>query len=199
MREFKGLLIGDAGVGKDSILNRLIDNHFPLTVSTIGAAFRIKYYPNAKLSFWNTSGQRRYKEVIKLYFRNTDVCIIVYDISSKESFDNCKFWLNYFRTNEIKENSPTHELSMNRAKIYILANKIDLPTSQELNNRIELLHEYAKSENIIPGIVSAKTSEGITDFFDTIMSNLMGIETPKDLIEMDRVPVISQNCHCIIS
>ena len=187
MREFKGLLIGDPGVGKDSILNRLIDNHFLPTVSTIGVAFRVKHYSNAKINFWNTSGQRKYNDVIKMYFRNTDVCIIVYDMTSQESFDNCKFWLNCFRTSHT-----------GKAQIYVLANKIDLMSKRQLHNQTQLLNEYSYMEKIIPGIVSAKTGAGISDFFDTIMTNLMKVDPPNDLIEMDHEPTPAQDCRCII-
>ena len=75
-------------------------------------------------------------------------------------------------------------LPMNRAKIYILANKIDLLSSRQLHKHTELLKEYARLEGLVLGIVSAKTSEGIQDFFDTITSNLMNTTLP-DLIEMN--------------
>ena len=137
MKEYRALLIGDTGVGKDSILDRLIDNTTYQTISTIGVSFRVRYYPNAKISFWNTGGQKRYLDIIKRYFRNIDAVIIVYDSSSQKSFENCKFWLNYFRTNE----EPSKH-----AKIYILGNKIDLLSNFSAHE--EILKLYAKSENI---------------------------------------------------
>lgn len=187
MREFKGILIGDTGVGKDSILNRLIEDDFRPTVSTIGVAFRVRYYPNAKLSFWNIGGQKRYREVVKLYFKNTNVCIIVYDVSSQESFESCKFWLNYF-----KQSGPSD------VQIYILGNKADLLSARQLHEHQKLLTEYATSEHITPGIVSAKTALNIEDFFDTVMSNLLITPIVPEKIEILHPPPPPTKCNCII-
>ena len=105
----KVVLIGESGVGKTSIINRYISNVFSTTLTaTPGASFTTKtvflkeYEQSIKFEIWDTAGQEKYRSLAKVFYKNAAVCILVYDITRKESFDELKnYWIN-----QIKINSP---------------------------------------------------------------------------------------------
>ena len=106
----KVVLIGESGVGKTSIIARYTQNSFksqqlPTTCVNFVSKIIILEDENKSLKFelWDTAGQERYRSLAKVFYKNADVCVLVYDITRKSSFDELKnFWIN-----EIKENTPS--------------------------------------------------------------------------------------------
>ena len=94
---FKIIFLGEAGVGKTSILNRHFKREFEEKVnSTIGVNFYKKIYEkNIKICFqyWDTAGQERYKSLIHAYLVKADVIVFIYDITEKNSFNKIDFWM----------------------------------------------------------------------------------------------------------
>ena len=71
---FKILLVGDANVGKTSLLSRFIGEGFVESYkATIGVDFRIKSLEidqrRVKLQIWDTAGQERFAPLVSSYFR----------------------------------------------------------------------------------------------------------------------------------
>ena len=104
----KVVLLGESGVGKTSIISRYITNTFKSQmVSTLGANFVTKNVimedenQSIKFEIWDTAGQERYRALTKVFYKNAAVCILVYDITKKKTFEELKnYWVK-----EIKENS----------------------------------------------------------------------------------------------
>ena len=147
----KILLIGDSGVGKSSIVLRLIDNIYNESyISTIGVDFKIKNIvvdnKHIKVQIWDTAGQERFKTITNSYYRGSHGIFIVYDITSKKSFDNIKVWLSELYKFRIKE----------ELKITIIGNKKDL------NDKREVDYEEANQYSIDNGFgyyeISSKDS-----------------------------------------
>jgi small GTP-binding protein len=96
---FKILIVGDINTGKTAILDQFTNNHFDgAYISTIGIDFNVKIIPiddhtNVKLQVWDTCGQERFRSLTRSYYRDTDAIIIVYDITSRRSFENAKIWI----------------------------------------------------------------------------------------------------------
>eukprot|EP00483_Globobulimina_turgida_P013226 UN13250 len=90
------VLIGDSGVGKTSLMNRYINNTFHGNSGvTIGVDCMCKQQILSDesvmtLNIWDTAGQEKYESVSTGYYRKGDCIIICYDVSKKQSFDNCK-------------------------------------------------------------------------------------------------------------
>jgi len=157
----KIIFVGDAGVGKTTIISRLMDNPFnDVYEPSIGVDFmskNIKYHgQNIKLQIWDTAGQEKYKGLIPSYVRNSSIVFVVYDISSKTSFENIPNWLNFIRTIE-------------NTSLVLCGNKIDLEKREVKEEEGE---ELAKKEGISFFEVSAKTDENIKNMFYSIVADL---------------------------
>ena len=105
----KVVLIGESGVGKTSIISRYTTNTFKSQLmSTPGANFVTKNVimeeenQSIKFEIWDTAGQERYRALAKVFYKNASVCVLVYDITRRSSFEEIKnYWVK-----EIKENAP---------------------------------------------------------------------------------------------
>ena len=80
---YKLSIVGEAGVGKSSIINRIVRNTFTgQASSTIGAAYSTyKYGPKNTYQIWDTAGQERYQALIPMYLRNSKVVLVAYPFS----------------------------------------------------------------------------------------------------------------------
>eukprot|EP00455_Lapot_gusevi_P000001 TRINITY_DN0_c0_g1_i1.p1 TRINITY_DN0_c0_g1~~TRINITY_DN0_c0_g1_i1.p1 ORF type:complete len:213 (-),score=68.37 TRINITY_DN0_c0_g1_i1:269-907(-) len=95
---FKLVLIGDSGVGKSCLLLRFADDNFTDSyISTIGVDFRFRTVSidkkTVKLQIWDTAGQERFRTITSAYYRGADGIILVYDVTSMESFEHVEEWL----------------------------------------------------------------------------------------------------------
>ena len=67
---------------------------------TIGADFSNKEVTiNGKivtLQIWDTAGQERYQSLGTAFYRGADCCLIVYDITNQNSFENLVQWKSSF-------------------------------------------------------------------------------------------------------
>ena len=103
----KVVLIGESGVGKTSIIQRYINNTFnAVLAATPGASFTTKtiylqeYKQSIKFEIWDTAGQEKYRSLAKVFYKNASICILVYDITRRSSFDELKkYWVNEIKTN----------------------------------------------------------------------------------------------------
>ena len=112
----KVVLIGESGVGKTSIISRYINNTFKSQLmATPGANFVTKNVimeddnQSIKFEIWDTAGQERYRSLAKVFYKNAAVCVLVYDITRRTSFEELKkYWFK-----EIKENAQTNASKKN--------------------------------------------------------------------------------------
>ena len=93
----KIVVIGDASVGKSSMILRYINNTYSENVKpTIGCDHYEKEVPvgnnKVKLSIWDTAGQERFRGLSSSYYKKARCVVIVYDITRKFSFEKIDFW-----------------------------------------------------------------------------------------------------------
>ncbi|OCF54233.1 hypothetical protein L486_08145 [Kwoniella mangroviensis CBS 10435] len=95
----KLLLIGNSSVGKSSLLLRFTDDEFlsdEETAATIGVDFKVKSIEldgkKYKLSVWDTAGQERFRTLTSSYYRGAQGVVLVYDVSSWQTFDELLKW-----------------------------------------------------------------------------------------------------------
>ncbi|EAX88882.1 small GTP-binding protein, putative [Trichomonas vaginalis G3] len=154
----KVVFLGSAGVGKTSLLNRLMTDEFSNQYNTtIGVDFFTKPVQvqgrTVTLQIWDTAGQERFKSLMPSYIRDSSVAVIVYDVSDEKSFDEAQEWYE----------TVMHERG-NEAKCVLVGNKIDL------ERRVDLKHvdDFAKPRQMQTIETSAKTSSGVARLFKLI-------------------------------
>ena len=115
----KVVLIGESGVGKTSIISRYTNNTFSsVLMSTTGASFATKTLmleeenQSVKFEIWDTAGQERYRSLAKVFYKNAAVCVLVYDITRKASFDELKkYWISQIKEHGAK-NISNHSINL---------------------------------------------------------------------------------------
>ena len=95
---YKVLIIGDSSVGKSCLLLQFSDQTFSDNyVSTIGVDFKIRTIDvngrQIKLQIWDTAGQERFQSITANYYHGSHAIAIVYDITSRQSFENVRKWI----------------------------------------------------------------------------------------------------------
>ena len=109
-KEIKIIVIGEAGVGKTCIIYRYINGKFNEdTLSTISVSsekkiMRLNNNNKTKIEFdiWDTCGQEKYRNIVNIFFKDAKAAILVYDSTSKNSFNQMKdFWFK-----KVKESAP---------------------------------------------------------------------------------------------
>eukprot|EP01115_Flamella_aegyptia_P010809 TRINITY_DN485_c0_g1_i1.p1 TRINITY_DN485_c0_g1~~TRINITY_DN485_c0_g1_i1.p1 ORF type:complete len:161 (+),score=28.39 TRINITY_DN485_c0_g1_i1:154-636(+) len=145
--QFKLVLLGESAVGKSSLVLRFVKGQFlEFQESTIGAAFLTQTVclndTTVKFEIWDTAGQERYHSLAPMYYRGAHAAIVVYDITSKESFDRAVNWVKELQ----RQGNPN-------IVIALTGNKLDLVEHRQV--QAEEAQRYA-DEN---GLLFMETSE----------------------------------------
>ena len=158
----KVVLLGEAGVGKTSIIHQFTYHTFdPDCISSISAQFvskTIDYegYGAIKYDIWDTAGQERYRSMAKIFYKDAKVVVFVYDITSQPTFDGLK---NYWYV-QIKINCEKNAI------LAVVANKNDLYENQIISD--EEGQKFADDIGAIFQSTSALNASGIGKLFDNI-------------------------------
>ena len=117
---YKFITVGDSGVGKSSLTLQYTDNKFSREHDiTIGVEYSQKVViandnTRIKIQIWDTAGQETFKSITMSYYRGVACALIVYDISSRTSFNNAVTWL-----------SDVKNLAPSTVVIALIGNKTD--------------------------------------------------------------------------
>ena len=168
IESLKLVLIGESGVGKTSIISQFIDQVFQNDIqSTIGGTFSTKEIKCGngkilKLEIWDTAGQERYRSVATMFYKDANAALLVYDITNKDSFEELqKYWLG-----QVKDSSPKDII------LAIVANKSDLFEREQVDEA--KAREFAKNNNALFAVTSAKNTSGIESLFLEIAKKYTG-------------------------
>lgn len=121
----KLVLLGEAAVGKSSLVLRFVSDDFQENKEpTIGAAFLTQKcsLPNRTIKFeiWDTAGQERFASLAPMYYRNAQSALVVYDVTKPTSFIKARHWVN-----ELKAQASPGIV------IALVGNKLDLVEDDE--------------------------------------------------------------------
>lgn len=163
----KIIFVGDPHVGKTDIVKRFFTHSFNENYKeTIGCDISSYSYTidheTIELSFWDTTGQEKYRSLAPMYYRNSKVAVVVFDFSWLESFKSVPTWIE--KINEICECN----------KIIIAGNKYDLKDKFQVS--LEDANNFADRNGYDFLSVSAKTGENIFELLDSIAINCKGIK-----------------------
>ena len=155
----KYIIIGDACVGKSNLLLRYANGEFRSEYqTTIGVEFTAKNINIDNLSYriqlWDTSGQETFKSITRNYYKNSACAIVVYDITSRDSFQNVATWIDEIRAQCTKS-----------IYMILVGNKIDLETDGRRQVETAEGQEFAEKYEIQFYETSAKVGTNADNVF----------------------------------
>ena len=140
-----------------------------------------------KVHLLDTSGQEIYKSINETYYKKADCCLLVYDITKRKSFDECK---DYYNKNLI-------EKCKKDVKVILLGNKTDLEDqrviSPEEGAGLALENDYIFMET------SCLKNSNVASAFETLIE-LTNIEEKRKQNKNIQINVNNSNrrnvCRC---
>jgi small GTP-binding protein len=119
---YKIIVLGDAQVGKTSLIGRFASNAFKENyMPTLGISITEQEYvlldaekSSIKFMIWDLAGQKYFRRARKAYISGSQAALLVFDVTSRDSFNALTEWYN----------DVIAELPM--IPFIIVANKIDL-------------------------------------------------------------------------
>ena len=153
MLQNRVLLCGDAGVGKSSFTQfvegkSIGESHDPTDLVKL-ITFEVDVPDNKQqINLWDLSGDKTMNDQLKIYFKNVDVVIFMFDLSNAQSFESLNYWVSLADTND----------SITKATYIVLANKSDVEEraiSREQTQAWAQLHRSEYHE------ISLKNSDGL--------------------------------------
>ncbi|KAF7784443.1 hypothetical protein Agabi119p4_608 [Agaricus bisporus var. burnettii] len=199
--QVKLVLLGEAAVGKSSIVLRFVSNEFqPNKEPTIGAAFltqkcrledRILRY-----EIWDTAGQERFHSLAPMYYRNAQAAVVVYDVTKSTSLEKAKSWVKELQ----RQANPNIVIALAGNKVDLVqpsASSSGSPSSPDSEDEAddatatpgenpsspgepeslrqvprEEAQAYAQEAGLLFFETSAKTGEGIVEIFTEIAKKI---------------------------
>ena len=162
----KIVVCGDSAVGKTNLLKKyLIDEYDINTKATIGVDFLSKDLyiegQKIKIQFFDTAGQEKYRSICSTYYKNSDGVILVYDITSRITFESIESWLEELYRHQGKD-----------SKVMLVGNKIDLVNNREVTT--EEGESFANAKELFFMETSALTNKDncVGKAFDILINEI---------------------------
>ncbi|XP_069094666.1 ras-related protein Rab-7L1 isoform X2 [Pleurodeles waltl] len=167
---FKVLIVGDATVGKTSLVQRYSNDSFTKHYkSTVGVDFALKVLQwsdseTVRLQLWDIAGQERFTSMTRLYYREAAACVIMFDVTNRASFLNSQKW---------KEDLDSKATLQNGAAVpcILLANKCDLSPWAMTKDEVDL---FSRENSFIGWTeTSVKENKNINESMRVLVAKMM--------------------------
>ncbi len=165
---FKICVIGDAGVGKTTLVRRYLTDYFEREIGkSMGVDINVKKLDiegkNVTLQVWDFVGDVSFRSFLPVYGRGASGAIFMYDITNKESVMNRDDWLNFF-------NKPIE--SGKQIPIFIVGGKSDLSNNRSIS--LDEVRTLTRELEIFDYIeCSSKTGQNIDVIFEKLTLAMM--------------------------
>ncbi len=152
-------------VGKTSLMKQYVHNSFtPQYKATIGADFLSKEIISEEklitMQIWDTAGQEKFQSVQGVFYKGSDACMLVFDLTSPPSFQNIHKWKEEFLLHSNTANPDTFPF-------VLVGNKADLAEERKITSAKAL--QWCKENKGIPYYeTSAKTAEKVREAFEDL-------------------------------
>ncbi|CAI2378692.1 unnamed protein product [Moneuplotes crassus] len=164
--KLKIIMLGDSSVGKTS-MSQMIENpdqEYISVDSTVGFEYISKVYECdgdlVQVHLWDTAGQDKYGSLSDQYFKRAAGAFIIFDISSKKSFESCKGW-----------HSQLKEAGENSVEVVLIGNKVDLEDEREVT--FKEAQEFAKEHSFSYIETSVMMNKNIMEAFQLLINRLI--------------------------
>jgi len=166
---FKMILLGQPGVGKTSLMARIIRScDTPCYQPTIGIDFgststSIFDGPIIKTQIWDTAGQEYFAPIVRNYYQDIAAAIFIYDVGDYDSYIGIKHWM-----------SELSAANRHPCKWVLVGNKID-----KLHRKVseETAREFAKNNGMDYYEISVRKNDNVSLFlYDVVKSIYEGID-----------------------
>ena len=161
---FKFIIVGNMSVGKSCLLMQFTDGLFKEShEATIGVDFGSQIIPiegvPIKIQIWDTAGQEDFRAITRAYYREACAALLVYDVTSRQSFTEIQMWLKAVRNNATNSN----------IVLSLVGNKVDLCGRLTGGDRRRVKRSegehFADSNGLLYMESSAKTGENVQEVF----------------------------------
>ena len=182
---FRICLLGDANVGKTSLLSRFCDNSFKEKYNnTIGVDFRLVTLKCngfiSKIHIWDTAGQERFRSLALNYLNNSHGFIFMYDITDRDSFNNIVNWIDLALEKNVKTIAN-----------FLVGNKCDNEGKRQIS--IEEGKNLAKDKNLFFMETSAKANNNVQKLFYFFLYKLIEFYKTNNYVEEEKLVLNKEN------
>jgi len=162
--QVKVVLVGDANVGKTSLLRYLVDqsplDNPPNTTSIYLTVHRMDVRGRqVSVNLWDTAGEEQYRSLASVYLRSAKGVLVVFDLTCRASLESVNYWLEYVET----------ALDVTPA-ILVVGNKRDDP-GRAINDAE--IRDFCTARGVTWVETSAITGENVASCFATLVEAAM--------------------------
>ncbi|KAK8847889.1 hypothetical protein M9Y10_018927 [Tritrichomonas musculus] len=177
------ITLGEAGVGKTSLILRYAENKFSEQyLNTVGVDFKTKKVnvdgDDVVLKIWDTAGQEKFRSISRSFIGRADGIFIVFDVSARSTFNKVQEWIN-----SIKDAGNNHVV------IVLIGNKCDIERSVSSGEA----KVFAYDRNIAYYDTSAKDGTNIEEVFLYMAKNCKTNKPVKEPVPQDNS---QKSCKC---
>lgn len=160
----KTVIVGEAQVGKTCIAMRAFSPTYDPTLTpdpTIGAEFWEGIFPidefgnSVKLEIWDTAGQESYKPLAPIFFQNSSIAVLVFDVTEPKTIDSLGYYNDILKEYE------------QDCFIAVVGNKIDLEDERKISYEEGKAYAEKIGSNFYME-TSALTGEGVSELFSAL-------------------------------
>ncbi len=144
---FKICVVGDGGVGKSTMIQRLLTDLFiaqKITIGTDLATYDVKINEDmmVKLQIWDFAGERRFRIFLPNYARGATGCLLCYDITRHTSFQSLEEWYGIVNDNA---NSPVYLLVGEKLDLADMRRSVDRAQAESFKDKHNLDYFFETS------------------------------------------------------
>jgi len=158
-------LLGEANVGKTSLVYRFIEDKFrgnyksTLGVNLLKKDMKIKEFGDVSAQIWDLGGQESFRSLRKLYLEGANGALVIYDCTKRSSFEKLEDWILDFK--DARGDEP----------LILIGNKTDLTDTIKVQESEGV--ELAKKYNMEFILTSAKTGSNVENAFKEIINIIL--------------------------
>mmetsp|Transcript_27212 Transcript_27212/g.37856 ORF Transcript_27212/g.37856 Transcript_27212/m.37856 type:complete len:216 (-) Transcript_27212:248-895(-) len=173
--KLKFVLLGDAGVGKSSLMHRLCVGQWKQeTVTTIKINFdkyRLQRDGRAiQLNLWDTAGQEKYRSIAPVYYRDADAALVLYDVTRQDSLKSIQYWIKQLQDH----------LQQDDLVVAVLGNKIDCSDEKKKTQREDVLDLIGDFDRVFFDEISVKEGENLELIMNGIVDRALAVYKSKN-------------------